>query len=228
MLTTRRRVQRPIGMLLCLSVCVLTACAAQRPATPTPAHPAATTPTTGIQQARLAYHAGRYIEALRLLEPLAKVGNPDAEYTLGYLYYYGYGTNKDKDKALYWIRRAAEQGNDRALAALQTLQLPTTPGLDSASTANPMATATTAFKRGDYRTARAQWLRLATEGDCRAQIALARMHELGIGVPTDFTQADRWYALALKQECPGIDAIIRLVRPPTKAATTNPHGEPPR
>lgn len=218
-------------MFLCLAALLLAGCAAQRPAVPTPANAAANTPGAILHQARIEYHAGRYVEALHLLEPLAKKGNPDAEYTLGYLYYYGYGTNKDKSKALIWIRRAAMQGNDRALTALQTLQLPTVDsgGTGPGSSADPMTIATAAYKHGDYLAAREQWLRMAEAGDCRAQFALARMHEFGIGVPADFAQANRWYSLALKRDCPGIDTIIRLVRPATGgAAPPAPHRQPPR
>ncbi len=196
-------------ILFLIGTALLTACATQ----PRADHSGPKAVVATLRHGRLAYRAGRYVEAMRLLAPLAHAGNADAQYTIGYLYYYGYGTNRDPQQASKWIRRAAAQGNVRAITALRTLLLINARSGSAVRTTGPMAAAEAAYRAGDYRHARANWLRLAGNGECRAQLALARMHEFGIGVPASFAQAARWYHLALRRECPGADAILRLVRP---------------
>ena len=55
------------------------------------------------------------------IESAAETGEPDAQYALGYLYYYGIGTKKDLDVARLWIRKAAAQGQPLAIKALQMM-----------------------------------------------------------------------------------------------------------
>lgn len=55
------------------------------------------------------------------IEESARSGDPDAQYALGYLYYYGIGTTKDKQTGLLWIRRAAAQDQTLAREALKSL-----------------------------------------------------------------------------------------------------------
>ena len=113
----------------------------------------------------------------------------------------------------------------RAITALRTLFSMNARSGGTVRAADPMAAAEAAYRAGDYRRARADWLRLAENGECRAQLALARMHEFGIGVAANFAQAARWYHLVLRRGCPGADAVLRLVRPrrnPPKPGTTVP------
>ena len=42
---------------------------------------------------------------------LAEKGYPLAEYQIGCFYYEGLGVKKDLNKAVYWIRRAADHGD---------------------------------------------------------------------------------------------------------------------
>lgn len=55
------------------------------------------------------------------VEQAARAGDPDAQYALGYLYYYGIGTAQDRQTGLLWIRKAAAQGQPVAQEALQAL-----------------------------------------------------------------------------------------------------------
>ena len=55
------------------------------------------------------------------VEQAARSGDPDAQYALGYLYYYGIGTTQDRQAGLVWIRKAAAQGQSVAQEALRTL-----------------------------------------------------------------------------------------------------------
>ena len=72
-------------------------------------------------EGREAYQAGNYGEAFERLIVEAEAGNPDAQYTIGYMYFEGQGVSRDEDRALEWIRRAAENGSRRAVTALGEL-----------------------------------------------------------------------------------------------------------
>ena len=63
----------------------------------------------------------KYQCSFRKVEQAARSGEPDAEYALGYLYYYGIGTTQDRQTGLVWIRKAAAQGQTVAQEALREL-----------------------------------------------------------------------------------------------------------
>lgn len=67
------------------------------------------------------YLQGYYKKSFKLAFPLAKEGIPEAEYTVGYLYYYGYGTEQNTDLAYYWIRASAQKRYLPAIKALSIL-----------------------------------------------------------------------------------------------------------
>lgn len=64
----------------------------------------------------------RYLQkfncSLDRVETAAQDGDPDAQYALGYMYYYGIGTVRDTTTATLWIRRSAAQGQPVAKKAL--------------------------------------------------------------------------------------------------------------
>jgi len=62
-----------------------------------------------------------YREAFVLLMPAAEKGQCDAQYAIGYMYYYGQGVVEDRKKAWYWINLAANQGQPDAVLALKIL-----------------------------------------------------------------------------------------------------------
>jgi TPR repeat protein len=70
-------------------------------------------------EAHKAYAAKEYDRVFQLVFPLAAIGNDQAQYTLGYLYYHGLGVEKSEAQAMNWIQRAAAQGNKKALQALK-------------------------------------------------------------------------------------------------------------
>lgn len=63
-----------------------------------------------------------YRQAFIRLKPEAEKGQPDAQYAIGYMYYYGQGVLEDRKQAWYWITRAAEAGQADAKTAVQVLQ----------------------------------------------------------------------------------------------------------
>ena len=62
-------------------------------------------------QAMRAYGTEAYHEAVQLLVPAARAGDPEAQLFLGYLYLTGKGVDQDTALAAHWYRLAAEQGN---------------------------------------------------------------------------------------------------------------------
>ena len=56
-----------------------------------------------------AYNKGDYKTALREWLPLAKKGNPDAQFVLGVMYYNGQGVPQDYKTAVKWYKLSAEQ-----------------------------------------------------------------------------------------------------------------------
>lgn len=71
------------------------------------------------------FDGGYYKSAMKQLLPLAANGNAEAEYAVGYMYYYGYGTIQDTDTGTFWIQRAAHQKFQPAENALALMQAPT-------------------------------------------------------------------------------------------------------
>ncbi len=64
----------------------------------------------------------RYDKAYEILLPLAEAGNPQAQSILAKLYFAGNGVEKDHAKYVYWLTRAAEQGDRTAKAKLKRLK----------------------------------------------------------------------------------------------------------
>lgn len=73
---------------------------------------------SGIQS----FQVQNYREAFILLKPEAEKGQPDAEYAVGYMYYYGQGVVEDRKKAWYWINCAARAGQPDAIEAIKIIQ----------------------------------------------------------------------------------------------------------
>ena len=114
MKTLRSRSPKFLFIALCLILSLVAGCA-----TTTDKHTNALNSEAVLAQAKQAYHEQKYQEAFQLLYPLAAAGNDQAQYALGYLYYYGLGLEKNERQGMVWIQRAAAQGNKKALQALQ-------------------------------------------------------------------------------------------------------------
>ena len=68
--------------------------------------------------AQTQFQQGDYFKAFDDLHHYAERGDKEAQYAVGYMYYYGLGTAKDQDTARYWIRKAAEQNQVAAKHAM--------------------------------------------------------------------------------------------------------------
>lgn len=64
---------------------------------------------------------GNEIEATRWFSLAAERGESQAQVFLGYRYLYGIGAQKNLDLAMFWLRKAAEQGEQAAREALLSL-----------------------------------------------------------------------------------------------------------
>lgn len=74
--------------------------------------------------------AKAYDKALPLYQRLAAAGNPEAQFRLGEMYWFGDGTAADLGKARGWFERAAAAGNADAAASLASLRRRETHGAD--------------------------------------------------------------------------------------------------
>lgn len=96
------------------------------------------------------------------------------------MYENGWSVERDQAEAMKWYRKAAEQGNARAQAAVGTIY-----GQGWG------------VKRDD--TEAAKWLRMAADqGDAEAQLTLGLMYEDGRGIKQDYAEAYFWENLGIK------------------------------
>lgn len=68
-----------------------------------------------------AYDQGDYATTFTESKPLAKAGDAEAQYMLGYLYARGEGVGRNRVRAYVWFARAAAQGDAIAADAAATL-----------------------------------------------------------------------------------------------------------
>ncbi|MEQ1805140.1 MAG: tetratricopeptide repeat protein [Burkholderiaceae bacterium] len=128
-----------------------------------------------------------YPAAYRLLEPLARSGNPAAQLHLGLLYYHGHGVRESDVLALQWFERAARQGLAEAQFHLGNMYAYglADPGAGAGANANRLA---------------AQWIfEAARQGHAQAQYSLGIMFLTGTGVVQDEAEAKRWIGRAAAQ-----------------------------
>ena len=67
------------------------------------------------------YIAENYNMSFQEIQKAAQAGDPDAEYALGYMFYYGKGTPQNVDQAKTWMRKASAQGQPQATKALELI-----------------------------------------------------------------------------------------------------------
>lgn len=75
-------------------------------------------------EAKHSYFKGDHERAFRISEALAYEGNPEAQYALGYLFFYGIGTAENKALGIAWMEQSAQKGYAKALDAMDTLKNP--------------------------------------------------------------------------------------------------------
>lgn len=100
-------------LILCMFVISLNGCAMFHRSEPY----ISTKTRSEFQQGKRDFECGYYKRAMRLLLPLACDGVGEAEYAVGYMFYYGYGVCQDTDIGEIWIKRAAKKGYPPAVNA---------------------------------------------------------------------------------------------------------------
>ena len=133
------------------------------------------------EEGRQAYINGDYKGAFRILSPLAKAGNSDAQKMLGIMYDYGQGVKTDHKKALDWYIRSAKQGD---------------PAVQYQVGAK--------YFRGDnvnqdYKEAAKWWELAASGGQVDAQFNLGLMYFRGLSVPQNDAKAAELFTSAAEQ-----------------------------
>ncbi|HHH49344.1 MAG TPA: sel1 repeat family protein [Gammaproteobacteria bacterium] len=74
-----------------------------------------------FERAKLLYLSKDYAGAADLMRVLARRGHLEAQYVLGYMYYYGLGVPRNEKEAIRWITTAAARGHPKAMQALRVL-----------------------------------------------------------------------------------------------------------
>lgn len=85
---------------------------------------ACTTTSQRLEQGKISFEEKNYSSAFAELKPLAEKGIADAQYAVGYMYYYGKGTKVNRTQAKRWINRAAAQGQEQAQKAQRLMNAP--------------------------------------------------------------------------------------------------------
>tara|TARA_Y100000588_G_C14226190_1_gene913235 strand:- start:1131 stop:1454 length:324 start_codon:yes stop_codon:yes gene_type:complete len=84
----------------------------------------ALTSNVNLNQGIHSFQVQDYRRAFIKLKPEADKGNPQAQYAIGYMYFYGQGVVEDRKQAIYWIKCAANAGYPDAVMALKLLSRP--------------------------------------------------------------------------------------------------------
>lgn len=82
---------------------------------------ASTTMTHQYMGGKYDFKNGDYKQAFRKLLPVAVNGRPEAQYAVGYMYYYGYGVSQDSESGTFWMERAAQKNYPPAIEALSLI-----------------------------------------------------------------------------------------------------------
>ena len=75
-----------------------------------------------LQDGLAAVQRKDYPAATRLLEPLARNGDPSAQWQIGLLYYHGHGVRESDALALQWFERAARQEPGMGTVSRETVR----------------------------------------------------------------------------------------------------------
>ena len=126
-----------------------------------------------------AYNHGEFATAKRLWLPLAEQGDARAQLGLALMYFLGQGVQVNMAAALDWCQKAADHGLVAAQYELgQIYEHPWRPELQ------------------DFAEAAEWYEKAADQGYADAQDELGGMYEFGLGVPRDYSEAEKWFVKA--------------------------------
>ncbi len=118
--------------------------------------------------------AGDYAAARIIWSSLARSGNTEAQFRLGWLYESGAAGKRNLAEAAYWYAVAADLGHASALYNLAV-----------------MLTEGRGVARNDAKAAK-YFRRAAVQGHAKAQYNLGILYRIGRGVPQDVARARFW------------------------------------
>jgi len=167
-----------------------------------------------LAAAKRAYDASEYVEAARLIRPLAEQGNSGAQFLMGQLLFFGLGMERNDAQAVKWYGLAAQDGNAEAQYRLGYLYATGQGVAYNAATAERYWIAAAGkghrgaivalsdfyheglYRKEDEVLAR-RWLnRAAMTGDIEAMYKLGRRLMTPATVATDFRRAYAWLYIA--------------------------------
>jgi TPR repeat protein len=152
--------------------------------------------------AKRAYDASEFVEAARLVRPLAEKGNPGAQFLMGQMLFFGLGMERDDAKAAQWYGMAAQAGNTEALYRLGYLH----------ATGQGVGYSAAAAERF--------WIAAASKGHRGAIVALADFYHEGLYRKEDETLARRWLnRAAMTGDIESMYKLGRRLMTPEKVAT---------
>jgi TPR repeat protein len=126
-----------------------------------------------------AFHGKDYVVAMELWTPLAEAGDARAQVGLARLYLGGYGVARDDERAVSWLRKAAEQDDPAAHYMLGSMHR------DGHGVEKDASLAVSMLRKA------------ADRGHHWAQYGLGLMYHVGEGVPRDAGEAYLWLTLAM-------------------------------
>lgn len=135
-------------------------------------------PASGLADALIRYAKLEYVQAHRMLAPLADAGDAVAQEILGVMYSRGEGIARDDAVALHWFTLAAEAGRPEAQFELGLIYR------DGAGVA------------ADGNTAMVWFRRAAEQGKTDAYNAVAELYLGQHGIPADPAAASEWFLRA--------------------------------
>ena len=129
---------------------------------------------------------------------------------LGKIYLGGQGMPRDYEKAIVWLKKAADRGDADAQSELGTLLVAVQAYREAISWFQKAAdqgqvsaqnSLAAMYENGqgvpqNYEQAALLYRKAAGNGDARAMFNIGLMNFKGHGVPTDFVQAEMWFNLA--------------------------------
>ena len=120
------------------------------------------------------YRSGDFHAASQLYHPLASDGSTSCQRLVGWMYLLGEGVDKNFDKALFWLTKAAEAGDPEAQFGVGRVYL----------------------HREEFESAHSCCERAAKQDFAPAFYRLGRMHQTGKAVPQDTQRAYNDFSFA--------------------------------
>ena len=128
-----------------------------------------------------AYERGDYETAYKEWLPIAELGDSEAQYHIGIIYFSGFGVTKDEGRALNWFKKSAKQGHGASQSTLGWIYH---------------------YGEGvlkDYKKAMYWYHKASTQGYSGATSRIAILHFFGKGVNESRINAAKWMEEAAEQ-----------------------------